>query len=99
MELSGIFDKSVDHEQFDRDFRIRTDGQWHRGTVNIDDMDPSDLFVAIHHPSLHTEVRRYAEMALERSKLRLAGNIAAALRLEQKMERVYKTQIPASLRW
>ncbi len=88
----------MEREQFDRDFEIRRDGRIHQAPVNVDCMTPEELEIACSHPALHAYVQAYARVALQARELRLAGQIADALRHEDYLVTAY-SQIPERLRW
>lgn len=89
---------STTHAAFDALYGIRTDGQIHRGALNLDCMPQADLAIAAEHPALHVDVRDYAIVRYAACTLRLAGDIEKASRLESKLERLYSA-LPRALRW
>jgi hypothetical protein len=66
--------------------------------INLDCMPLSDLEIAVEHPALHLEVKKYANILMTAKSFRLAGMISLAVSWESKADAVYE-QIPEQLRW
>ena len=73
-------------------------GQVQSHAINVDALSDSDLAALMAHPATHLEVKRYAQITQAARKMRLAGDIALAMRLESKAEAIYDT-LPRALRW
>lgn len=85
-------------DTFDRLYDLGHNGSIQSKPINLDCMPMSELEVAVEHPALHTEVKRYADILVTAKSFRLAGMVSLALEWESKAEAVYK-QIPNHLRW
>lgn len=96
--MSNTNEASVAQETFDHDYRIRTDGKIHLSPLNLDAMPDYDLRIASEHPALHADIRRHAASLCETRRLRLAGEVAQAARIERRLDALYMTY-PVSVRW
>ncbi len=85
-------------EMFEACYNVRNDGQAHTSAVNLDDMPTDDLKCASAHPALHELVRQYAQFVGQARTHRLNGDIALAMRVETKLDRMYDN-LPQALRW
>jgi hypothetical protein len=103
--IPGVADETARKEEttmtrddFDRAHNVRNDGQGCMTAINLEGLTDEELAIASKHPALHSDVAIMAGMTRTARAARLRGDIALALRLEAKAERLYDT-LPKCLRW